>query len=180
MPIVSNTWITTVPGLTTATVCRPTAQSIVLTTPGPANFVKRELLWSHSEVFVTHFGTLSTLEYPNVPDLTTVHTPASSCLDRWMVRPSESCGDGSSISNIVWSINPTHSIVSDLSYSGCQLYGKPTYSPGICPSGQTIAEVTAFESSVSNGNRTFWQASCYRRYDTTSASATGSELTYNE
>jgi len=161
MPIIqgNNTYITTSPAICTAIVRKPTAPGVV----------KRELYWSHSEVFVTPFGTLTTLEHPNVPDLTTIHTPASSCVDRWMLRPSQSCGDGSSTGETVWSVNPTRAIVSDASYNGCQLYGTPTYSPGICPSGQTIAEVTAYESSVPSGTRTFWQASCCRRYDATTA-----------
>ena len=175
MPIVSSAG-----HLTTVTVCKPTAQSVVLPPPQALKLVKRELFWSHSEVFVTPFGTLSTLEHPNVPDLTTVHTPASSCVDRWMVQSSQQCGVGSSTGDTVWSVNPTRSIVSDPSYNGCQLYGNPTYSPGICPSGQTVAEVTAYESGVSNGTRTFWKASCCRRYGAIATLMSVSELMYHE
>jgi len=164
MPIIqgNTTYVSTVPALCTATIRRATS--------GVVKLVKRELSWSHSEVFVTPFGTLTTLEHPNVPDLTTIHTPASSCVDRWVLRPSQSCDGGSSTGETVWSVNPTRLIVSDASYNGCQLYGTPTYSPGICPSGQTVAEVTAYESSVPTGTRTFWQASCCRRYDATTTS----------
>lgn len=52
----------------------------------------------------------------------------------------------------------------DPSYRGCQPYRlAPTYSPGICPHGQTIAEVTAWQVNASTGYRTFWQASCCKR-----------------
>ncbi|KAJ8108724.1 hypothetical protein OPT61_g7973 [Boeremia exigua] len=51
----------------------------------------------------------------------------------------------------------------DPSYRKCQPYQlAPTYSPGICPDGQTVAEVTAWQLSASTGYRTFWQASCCR------------------
>jgi hypothetical protein len=162
MPIVSTlTYLSTVPALCTVTIRKPTAEATV--TPGGAKLVRRDLGWSHSEVFATPYGTLTNLDHPNVPDLTTVHTPDPSCIDRWVLRSSQTCGDDSSTGDVVWSVNPTRSIVSDPSYTTCQLYGKPTYSPGICPSGQSIAEVTAFESTVGNGTRTFWQASCCRR-----------------
>ena len=74
MPIIS-----TASYLTTVTVCKPTAQSMVLPSSEFHKLVKRELLWSHSKVFFTPFGTLSTLEHPNVPDLTTVYTPDPTC-----------------------------------------------------------------------------------------------------
>lgn len=52
----------------------------------------------------------------------------------------------------------------DPSYRSCQRYSvMPTYSPGICPSDQTVAEVTAWHVDASTGYRTFWQASCCRR-----------------
>jgi len=179
MPIISSVGHLTT-AIATCTVTRPSSQDPAPITSGFAKLAKRELLWSHSEVFVTPFGTLTTLEHPNVPDLTTIHTPASSCVDRWVMRPSQSCGGDSGTADIVWSVNPTRSIVSDPSYTGCQLYGKATYSPGICPSGQTIAEVTAFESSVSTGTRTFWKASCCRRYSAIASPVSVSELTYLE
>lgn len=58
----------------------------------------------------------------------------------------------------------------DPSYRSCQRYnGAPTYSPGVCPEGQTIAEITAWHVNASSGGsftgyHTFWQASCCRRY----------------
>lgn len=53
----------------------------------------------------------------------------------------------------------------DPSYRSCQPYGSvPTYSPGICPYGQTAAEITAWQVNTSTGFHTFWQASCCRRF----------------
>jgi hypothetical protein len=63
----------------------------------------------------------------------------------------------------VFSVDPAKSIVSDPSYKPCQKYSTNVYSPGVCPSGHTIAEVTAYTANASTGFRTFWQASCCRR-----------------
>ena len=163
MPIIGSTADPRTSSVGLCTVRVPTEEASDLPTPGAANIVKRELAWSHSEVFVTSYGTLTPLERLNVPDLTTVHTPDPSCIKRWVFLPASNCGDDNSTDDVVWSVNPIRLRVPDPSYNNCQLYGTPTYSPGICPSGQTVAEVTAFESSASNGNRTFWQASCCRR-----------------
>ena len=146
--------------------------TVILSTATPAGPpAKRALSWSQSEVFVTPFGTLSTIIHFNLPGLTTVHTPSPSCVDRWMVQDYVPCimdEDGSTISHttptIVWSIDPARSYVSDPAYSSCQLYGKAKDSPGVCPSRQTVAETTAYRSDVSTGYKTFWQASCCRRY----------------
>jgi hypothetical protein len=57
----------------------------------------------------------------------------------------------------------------DPSYRACQRYNAaPTYSPGVCPEGQTVAEITAWHVNASSGGivtgyHTFWQASCCRR-----------------
>jgi hypothetical protein len=117
-----------------------------------------ELDWSHDTVFLTHPQTFSTIDSPNVPDLTTTYTPSASCRD---ANPTFS--PPTKIPT-VYSVDPSSSIVSDASYSRCQLYGKATYSPGICPSGQTVAEITAYQSNVSTGYHTFWQASCCNRF----------------
>jgi hypothetical protein len=99
--------------------------------------------WFHGDVFVTPVGDLTALE--NVPPLITVYTPTPTCIDRWMVKPPATCDNGPEFINIVWSVNPTGGIVSDPLYNECQLYNTATYSPGVCPSGQTVAEVTAYE-----------------------------------
>lgn len=169
MPIIGTNTVypTTIPALETVVCRNPTAAQSVL--PPNATPVKRALQWSHSEVFVTPFGTSTALERMNVADLTTVFTPLPSCVDRWMLFPPQSCSIDSTSHNVVWSVNPKRSIVSDASYNQCQRYGTATYSPGVCPSGQTVAEITAYVSSASNSTRTFWQASCCRRFDNTSA-----------
>ncbi|KAF1842318.1 uncharacterized protein K460DRAFT_370292 [Cucurbitaria berberidis CBS 394.84] len=102
----------------------------------------------------------------NAPPLTTIYTPPPQCLDRWMLEPPRTigCGNTEIPPFTVFSVDPSKSIVSDPSYKDCQLYKTPTYSPGICPHGQTIAGVTAFQSNVSTGIHTFWQASCCRRF----------------
>jgi hypothetical protein len=166
MPIVGpvNTGSTTVLGSTTfvetavpdCTITRhlPTAEG------GPGQ-------WYHSTVLVIPFGTSTAIEDHRVPDLTTLYTPSPSCIDRWMLEAEPSdCGlDNPRTGNFtVYSVNPSRSIVSDASYSSCQAYGKASYSPGICPSGQTVAEITAYQSNVSTGYRTFWQASCCQRF----------------
>lgn len=56
------------------------------------------------------------------------------------------------------------SIDSNPLYTSCQPYSdQPLYSPGVCPEGQTIAEVTEIHANVSTGVRTEWQASCCSR-----------------
>ena len=169
MPIISL--LTSLSNLTTQTIQKPTCQANVQLTPGPppnSTPIKSDFQWSHSGVFVTPYGTSLAIGSGRVADLTSVFTPSPSCVDRWLLAPTPSCGiDDTAIGlDTVWSVNPTRSIVSDDQYSNCQLYGTATYSPGICPSGQTIAEVTAYASSALNGTKLFWQASCCKRFDT--------------
>lgn len=113
--------------------------------------------WWHPTVFVT-----STTAYISlgVPDLTTVYDYSSECRDRWMIR--HTCGDGNVT---VFSMDPSKDVVSDPLYRSCQRYSTPVYSPGVCPGGFTIAEVTAVVSGRASANSTFWQASCCRRFD---------------
>ena len=136
-------------------------------TLGCTTYIGNHTDWSHSTVFATLLPTLSIVTNLNVPPLTTIYTPPNQCIDRWMVGPdSTNCEDANAGTVItVFSIDPSKSIVSDALYNSCQLYRTPTYSPGICPSGQTIAEVTAYQGTASTGNRTFWQASCCKRFD---------------
>jgi len=118
--------------------------------------------WWHSSVFVTTWPPLMPTDNLNAPDLTTIYTPDPSCVDRWMLRPVR-CDAAGSTQYQVFSVDPSKSIVSDASYKACQKYGAATYSPGVCPSGHTIAEVTAYHANASTGTQTFWQASCCRR-----------------
>jgi hypothetical protein len=60
----------------------------------------------------------------------------------------------------VWSIdkNPL--------FTSCQPYSlQPLYSPGVCPDGQTVAEITEIQANHTTGGvLTSWVASCCRRY----------------
>ena len=135
MPIISL--VTSLSNLTTQTIQKPTCQANVQLTPGPppnSTPIKSDFQWSHSGVFVTPYGTSLAIGSGRVADLTSVFTPSPSCVDRWLLAPTPSCGiDDTAIGlDTVWSVNPTRSIVSDVAYSNCQLYGTATYSPGIC------------------------------------------------
>jgi hypothetical protein len=124
-----------------------------------------ESRWWHSTVFVTSLS-MSSYSSQGVPDLTTVYTYPTQCVDRWM-GVILNCNNASVPQNTtVYSIDPARiDMVSDPLYRSCQRYSTPVYSPGVCPSGHTIAEVTAFVSEVTTGvDRTFWQASCCRRF----------------
>jgi hypothetical protein len=122
--------------------------------------------WWHSTVFVT---SPSTFNSEGAPDLTTIYTYPTQCVDRWMIGPSN-CEFGINTAiphNVtVFSIDPGKGTVSDPLYRSCQRYSTPIYTPGVCPSGHTIAEVTAYQSSVTTGFVTFWEASCCRRFST--------------
>jgi len=68
-----------------------------------------------------------------------------------------------------FSTNPTNTILprfpaTDPLYISCLPYGSPNhYSPGICPDGQTVAEVTEFHLTMtSNIVETHFQGSCCR------------------
>jgi hypothetical protein len=153
----ATTYISTLPAGT----CTVTRVRTATAAGGPGQ-------WYHSTLLVTPFGTYTAIEDHRVPDLTTVYTPSPSCIDRWMLEAEPSdCGDDNprTANFTVYSVNPSKSIVSDASYSSCQAYGQASYSPGICPSGHTVAEITAYQSDVTTGYRTFWQASCCKRSD---------------
>jgi hypothetical protein len=116
--------------------------------------------WFSRNVFIT-----------SLPPLTTIYTPATECVDRWMVGPGSSVCDrlgcpNSTVQDVsVFSVNPRKKIVSDVLYQSCQAFVALSYSPGVCPSGHTIAEVTAYHINVmtSGGVHMYWQASCCKR-----------------
>jgi hypothetical protein len=59
----------------------------------------------------------------------------------------------------VWSVR------SNPNFSSCRPdSGQPLYSPGVCPDGHTVAELTEFHASRTSGMLTSWIASCCRRY----------------
>jgi hypothetical protein len=130
------------------------------------SFVLSGERWWHSTIFVT---SPSVFNSGGAPDLTTFYTYPTQCVDRWMMGPSNCQFESYTVSphNVtVFSIDPSKGTVSDPLYKSCQRYSTPTYTPGVCPSGHTIAEVTAYQSSVPTGFVTFWEASCCRRFST--------------
>jgi hypothetical protein len=182
MPIVGGvtTSVVTIPAMDTTTRRFPGVDStttVLLYTTYNAS------LYSHSTVFVTTEKDASTLANMNAPALTKVFTLKEECANRWML------GGGQQVTRFVpdeikpiifnatstmpgyvrqnltmFSLN-LNGTATDPVYRSCQPYGlAPTYSPGICPLGHTIAEITAYQVSASTGFRTFWQASCCRRY----------------
>ncbi|CAI6333584.1 unnamed protein product [Periconia digitata] len=123
--------------------------------------------YSHSDVFtVYHTTPFSTLEY-EVPSLTTAFTAPTGCAERWLVRGKPwgpATFDGTKI-NTVWDIYRGGSLnqeVPDPWYDACQPYAQASaiYSPGMCPDGQTVAEITEHQTKVSTGIDSYWQASC--------------------
>jgi hypothetical protein len=142
----------------TTTLTSVCAESVSVMRDVNATFVApTEHEWWHPTIFVT-----STTAYISlgVPDLTTVYDYSSECRDRWMIW--HTCGNGDAT---VFSMDPSKDIVSDPLYRSCQRYSTPVYSPGVCPAGFTISEVTALVSGQASANSTFWQASCCRRFD---------------
>lgn len=118
--------------------------------------------WWHPTVFVTSPSALTSF---GAPDLLTFYDYPSECTDRWMMPLLRLCGNSNLTT--VFSMDPSKSIVSDPLYRSCQRYSTPIYSPGVCPRGFSIAEVTAVLSGIASGNKTFWQASCCRRFEHT-------------
>jgi hypothetical protein len=152
----TNTLGTSVTIVTSIVSCIETIESFALS----------EERWWHSTVFVTSPSTFNSV---GAPDLMTIYTYPTQCVDRWMIGPSRcQFGDyvGSPHNFTVFSIDPGRGTVSDPLYRSCQRYSTPIYTPGVCPSGHTIAEVTAYQSSVPTGFITFWEASCCRRFGT--------------
>ena len=118
-------------------------------------------------IVVTQVWTETTPMYfgRDVVALTTFYTPRPECLDKWLLETAwtAECGTrnpGSVRDFTVFSAYAGY----DPWYNQCLLYGTRFYSPGICPHGQTIADVTEFQSSASTGYHTFWHGSCCRRF----------------
>jgi hypothetical protein len=145
----------------------PVGTSVFTLQPGCAQTVlvpsaPREQWW-HSQPVATF---LSSPPAPTPLALTTVHTYPTECAERWMLSPLPACAnfavDSIAAGNrTVFSIDPAKSIVSDPSYRSCQPF--LTYSPGVCPDGHTVAEVTASFFTLSRDIQTYWQASCCKR-----------------
>ena len=124
--------------------------------------------WYQSTIITTRVGPQPP---DNIPDLTTIYTPPESCLSRWML-PIANTGAATATSQTqttVFSTQPRPAQDgADSSYLPCQRFSTLTYSPGICPDGQTIVQITEVHELRSagegeGGTATFWQASCCRR-----------------
>jgi hypothetical protein len=141
--------------------------------------------YSHSTVFTTE---VPSVVLNNAPPLTTIYTPPSECEDRWMLASSNYLGDTITLNEpvngdpdtlttaihllvpgafdlTVWSVDKNPS------FSSCRPYSaQPLYSPGVCPDGHTVAEITEFHASHTSGDvLTSWVASCCRRYMSSTA-----------
>jgi hypothetical protein len=118
----------------------------------------------------------------NLPALYNHFTAGPNCSERWVAsgvaaagcNPATGLGTKTSpsvSSNAVWSTQPdptsTEYPYSDALYTSCQPGSvAPTYSPGVCPQGQEVAQITEYQfSDVSSGiTQKEWRASCCRRY----------------
>ena len=135
--------------------------------------------YSHSTIYVTN---TSTITYTNVPQLTSLWTAPGGCKDRWMgggegtqyivngsvsdFATDEPLG-GDIQSFVAFSTNPSvqsFDSLYDRLYSSCQPYQSAYhYSPGICPEGHTMAEITEFHyATTSSSVITYFQGSCCR------------------
>jgi hypothetical protein len=117
--------------------------------------------WWDSTVFTTSPTALISF---NVPDLTTFYEYPATCIDAWMLEPFAACNNSTFGNFTVFSVDPARSVVSDPLYRSCQKYSTPIQSPGVCPGGYSMAEITAILSSAAGGNKTFCSASCCRRF----------------
>ncbi|KAF1958444.1 hypothetical protein CC80DRAFT_30780 [Byssothecium circinans] len=112
--------------------------------------------YHRNSVYTTVYSTsLPTFNPGNVPPLTAIYTPPFTCLNRWMWD--EHSQQAFSVYTMI--------SLSDRIDVSCQPYGitSGTYSPGVCPSGQTVAEVTEYQTHESPGVGKYWQASCCPR-----------------
>jgi len=116
-------------------------------------------IWFHSTVVTTSIPLSPPRD--NIPDLTTIYTPPAYCVGRWMLPISNG-----SYGTTVFSTRPKASERgADSLYMGCQRFSTLWYSPGVCPHGQTVAEITEIRTSeATHGAGTFWRASCCMRF----------------
>ncbi|KAF2637162.1 hypothetical protein P280DRAFT_530846 [Massarina eburnea CBS 473.64] len=127
-------------------------------------FERNVAVYSHSTVFaITHTAPLSTSE-ANFPSLLDQFSPPSSCRDRWMVRgePYQVVVPTTTYNNMYDAYSVSTEGPGDRLYNECKpVNGIHVYSPGVCPDGQTLAEVTLHQMEVTIGvTDSYWQASC--------------------
>lgn len=141
--------------------------------------------YSHDKVFVTPANDNLVNTLP--AQLTKRYTYTSGCTDRWMLAgqqdlirafahlttaTTKTIFFGEAVPKSIY-VPPKltvfsmslHGTATDPDYARCQPYSVAAaiYSPGVCPDGLTMAEVTAYQEVASTGSRTFWQGSCCQR-----------------
>lgn len=102
------------------------------------------------------YSIFSTDYLDKLPRLTTIYQPRSECLGRYV---SQAGPEGPlAYSASAWDDN----------WIKCQPYAvMPTYSPGVCPGGQTLATLTEMQKTRSAGAaETLWFGICCDRYTT--------------
>jgi hypothetical protein len=129
---------------------------------------------SYSTVFTSFYP--FTTDQLNAPPLLSRWEAPAICHDRWMIsRPGPNPQKDQSGTNIwVFSTYPTATTEpSDTLYILCQPYYRMEFSPGVCPEGQTVAEVTLFlHDKSTRGAGDFYEGSCcptYVHFPTSSA-----------
>lgn len=128
--------------------------------------------YSHSTVFTIQHSTAPTTVASSFYPLTTVFTPPATCGERWVVRGDPwgpvTFGGGVVIKSAwdIYKIDSQDKEIRDPWYQDCQPHSQSaaTYSPGVCPQGQTVAEITKHEVPGSTGVEEHWQASCCPRW----------------
>ncbi|KAF2829617.1 hypothetical protein CC86DRAFT_453235 [Ophiobolus disseminans] len=103
----------------------------------------------------TWYGTGSYTTDMNVPPLLTVFTPGTDCRGRWLFYPRSSA-------LTVYSTSPdSRDTTTDPLYLSCQpLSSASVYSPGVCPSGYTMAAVTQRNIKYGSNSLRYWDANC--------------------
>jgi hypothetical protein len=113
---------------------------------------------SHNPLLTIFNSTILDTLLVGVPPLSTVWQAPTGCQSNWVYAPSTA--DTTTGPTTIFS-----AFSRDPNYLDCQPYCvTPTYSPGVCPEGQTVLEVTELQSTGSDGvAATHWLASCCRR-----------------
>ncbi|KAF2125180.1 hypothetical protein P153DRAFT_400660 [Dothidotthia symphoricarpi CBS 119687] len=109
-----------------------------------------------SQIFITTI-VVTELNITGLAPLSTIFTPPADCSTRWL-RPNDR--DSTVYSGVALGSDvSTHATY----YPQCYPYrALPTYSPGICPDGQTIAAIEETRLGVSGSGdvRRLWKAAC--------------------
>jgi hypothetical protein len=98
----------------------------------------------------------------NFPPLTTIWTPPAECQNRWMLQTTVTNGSEKALA---YSTYPTAD-PSDRLYFLCHPFAQASmFSPGVCPEGMRVADVTQhLYIQSSRSVQTLWQANCCKVY----------------